>query len=237
MSASIPQLRLARMHYPVTALGPGPRLGIWTQGCPLACTGCMSRDTWDTHGGHPIAVPVLAALWRQALAAGAHGLTISGGEPLTQPQALAHLLTASTTLRDAANPTADILLYTGYEPAELATQLTSNTPHATALAACLTNVDALITGRFQAGAPTGAIWRGSANQQLLATTALGTSRYAAYLDHTPQHPPIQLGLDAAGLWLIGVPRAGQLAHLARALRRRGIALEGVSWRPPSTTAD
>jgi len=30
---------------PVTTLAPGPRLVVWTQGCPLACRGCMSRDT------------------------------------------------------------------------------------------------------------------------------------------------------------------------------------------------
>jgi anaerobic ribonucleoside-triphosphate reductase activating protein len=29
----------------VTTLAPGPRLVVWTQGCPLACRGCMSRDT------------------------------------------------------------------------------------------------------------------------------------------------------------------------------------------------
>ena len=38
-------LALSRMHFPVTTLGPGNRIGIWVQGCTIRCPGCVSADT------------------------------------------------------------------------------------------------------------------------------------------------------------------------------------------------
>ena len=35
-----------RVHFPVTALGPGRRLGVWVQGCSIGCAGCLAHDTW-----------------------------------------------------------------------------------------------------------------------------------------------------------------------------------------------
>ncbi len=40
------ELSLSRVHFPVTTLGPGRRLGIWFQGCSIRCPGCISADTW-----------------------------------------------------------------------------------------------------------------------------------------------------------------------------------------------
>lgn len=45
-------LALSRMHFPVTTLGPGDRIGIWFQGCSIRCTGCISKDTWDPEINH-----------------------------------------------------------------------------------------------------------------------------------------------------------------------------------------
>ena len=56
---------LNRLYFPVTALGPGRRLGeSLGPGCPLACPGCMSRHTWDPAGGDDVAVAALEAAWR-----------------------------------------------------------------------------------------------------------------------------------------------------------------------------
>ena len=38
------RIRLHRIYYPVTALGPGRRLGIWVQGCARRCPGCLSPE-------------------------------------------------------------------------------------------------------------------------------------------------------------------------------------------------
>ncbi|QVQ52572.1 radical SAM protein [Spiractinospora alimapuensis] len=222
------RLRLAHLHYPVTALGPGTRMGVWTQGCPLACPGCMSRSTWDPQAGTPTDPSTVRAAWDRARAAGARGVTISGGEPLTQAEPLADTL---DLLGDRGE--ADILLYTGYEPGELA-DLAENDR---AVARCLARVDAVITGRYDQRRPTRLIWRGSANQRLIPLTARGRHRYRPHVDHAPDRPPMQVGADDdGGLWLIGVPRRGQLAQFTRALRDRGVGMEGVSWRPPPHTS-
>src|SRR5437870_4096214 len=146
-------LRVSDVLGPITTLGPGRRLGVWVQGCPLACAGCMSRHTWDPRGGRDVEVAWLAGVWRRALADGYDGLTVSGGEPLEQPRELAELLAAADRLRcEAGRPDADLLVYTGREDAELAAS-----PQA---AAALTHADAVITGRYRAGEPTRLVWRG-----------------------------------------------------------------------------
>lgn len=55
-------VRVARIMAPITVLGPGSRVGLWVQGCALACPGCASRDTWDPGGGHAVDVSRLLGL-------------------------------------------------------------------------------------------------------------------------------------------------------------------------------
>ncbi|WP_326953447.1 4Fe-4S single cluster domain-containing protein [Amycolatopsis sp. NBC_01286] len=211
-------LRVNRVHHPVTALGPGTRLGIWLQGCPLACPGCMSRDTWDPNGGTDVPIAELVALWRRAVAAGADGLTVSGGEPLEQAEPLARFLDEARAVGGDQEP--DFLLYTGFELDEL--DVTRR--------AVLARADAVVTGRYQVALPTGLLWRGSANQQLIPLTDLGRDRYAAYTDFVVDHPPIQIAVDDERLFVIGVPPPGALPRLERALRDQGIAFREVAWR-------
>jgi len=211
-------IRIDRVHHPVTALGPGRRLGIWVQGCPLACSGCMSRHTWDPAGGRLVDLDEIVELWRTVLADGADGVTVSGGEPLAQA-ATGELLCALADVRATVRPTADILLYTGYSERVARRR----GPDAVAAA------DAMITGRYRADRPTTLIWRGSANQRLVPLSPLGAARYAPYLQHVPERPPMQVGRAGADLWIIGVPRAGDLDRLGRASRLAGVTSAGASW--------
>jgi anaerobic ribonucleoside-triphosphate reductase activating protein len=210
------QLRVARIHFPVTALGPGRRLGVWVQGCGLACPGCMSRDTWDPAGGRVITIARLAEIWRDAVGHEAAGITVSGGEPLDQAAAVTALL--RYVRRNAA---ADILVYTGYVW-ERAWRIAPGV---------LRLADAVITGPYEAARPTDLIWRGSAAQELVPLTELGRQRYGRYVDLETTRPPIQVGADSGGYWLVGVPRTGDLPRLERQLHRRGVTLGDVSWRP------
>lgn len=222
-------LRVNRVHYPVTALGPGTRLGIWLQGCRLACPGCMSRDTWNPQEGFDASVSDLAQVWRDALTAGADGLTVSGGEPLDQPAGLAALLgvvtgiSAELTRPDgpAAGREPDVLVYTGYDEAELDAQRAAAVAHA----------DVVITGRYDVSARTRLIWRGSANQRMTPRTDLGRRRYAEFMALEPERPPMQVAADGSHTWFIGVPRAGALAELEKALRAAGMEIDAVTWRP------
>ncbi|MGW7424928.1 4Fe-4S single cluster domain-containing protein [Streptomyces sp. NPDC054813] len=219
-----PVLRVSQVLGPVTALGPGRRLGVWVQGCPLACAGCMSRQTWDPRGGHDVEVEWLARLWRRSLAEGYDGLTVSGGEPLEQPTALAALLDAADRVRLAAGRAdADLLVYTGWEDAEIAAS-----PEATAV---LDRADAVITGRYRVAEPTSLVWRGSANQRLIPRTSLGSRRYGPHLRRTADRPELQIQVTDRAVHIVGVPRPGELSALERDLSARGVTFRENTWRP------
>ncbi len=211
-------LRLARAHFPVTSLGYGHRLVLWVQGCPLACPGCIAKDTWDPEGGVPVDVADLLGDVRRAVLAGADGLTVSGGEPLRQAAAVGSLLRGVREL-DAAF---DVLLYTGFELDEL-----DPAQRETAELA-----DVLITGRYVATAPTGLIWRGSANQRMHLRTPLARDRYTEFVEYEPEHPPIQIEADREGrLWWAGVPNRPETKRaLDRGLAALGYSVESASWR-------
>ncbi|MBY8839971.1 4Fe-4S single cluster domain-containing protein [Streptomyces sp. SP2-10] len=224
------ELRLDGTHYPLETLGPGKRLGVWFQGCSLACAGCMSRHTWDPEAGTPATVSAVLALWRRALADGADGLTVSGGEPLQQAPALMELLAGAARLRDGARRhegsagphPADLLVYTGHEPGELTPERWT----------ALGGADAVITGRFRVAEPTRLAWRGSANQRIVPLTPLGAARYAPYLDRESPGPRLQTApAEGGGLRLYGVPLRGELTALERRLKQSGVALTERSWRP------
>ena len=67
--------------------GPGVRFVIFLQGCPLRCLYCHNPDTWDARGGRETTVSALMKeikSCRNFIRSG--GVTLSGGEPLMQPE-------------------------------------------------------------------------------------------------------------------------------------------------------
>lgn len=78
-----------------TADGPGIRYVVFLSGCALRCRYCHNPDTWHMHQGTLTdAGAVLADISRYAsFLRHAHGgVTLSGGEPLVQPEFAAALL-------------------------------------------------------------------------------------------------------------------------------------------------
>ena len=210
-------LRINKAHYPVTTLGPGRRIAIWFQGCTLACHGCLSRDTWGFDQGTDLPLSRLLE-WVGGLDGPIEGVTLSGGEPFEQPAALRALLAALDRWRRGREPPIDLLAYSGYRLAHLRRR------HADILD-CL---DAVIAEPFHSDAPSLDPWLGSANQRIVPFSALGESRYA-----TTARPPrrMQVHVDGARIWYVGVPRVGDIERIDAALRRRGIEQRRVSWRP------
>jgi len=74
--------------------GPGLRLVVFLQGCPLRCRYCHNPDTWAAGGGQMVSVAELVrrALRFQPYFGTSGGVTLSGGEPLMQPEFTAALL-------------------------------------------------------------------------------------------------------------------------------------------------
>jgi anaerobic ribonucleoside-triphosphate reductase activating protein len=212
---------ISRLHHPVTVLGPGRRAGIWFQGCTIRCPGCVSLDTWAANQRSAVATARVLD-WLHALpAASVDGVTISGGEPTDQPDALAELLrgiAAWRASRPPALPPADVLVFTGREPDWL------DSP----AASCLAGADAVVAGPFVAALAGRSPLRGSDNQELVTLTDLGHERYAQ--GRLPPRTAIQVEVTDDGVWMVGIPLPGDLAAFEAATAARGVTFRGRSWR-------
>ncbi|TXF38894.1 pyruvate formate lyase-activating protein [Collinsella sp. BA40] len=79
-----------------TVDGPGIRFVVFTQGCPMRCAYCHNPDTWAVNAGSMVSVEKLLVEFesnRQFYKSG--GITVTGGEPLLQPDFLADLFEAA----------------------------------------------------------------------------------------------------------------------------------------------
>jgi anaerobic ribonucleoside-triphosphate reductase activating protein len=147
------------------ANGPGARFVIWLQGCTLGCPGCFNPATHATAAGSERAVEDLIG---EAARAGVEGITLSGGEPLQQPEAALALLRAA---RAAGLST---LVFSGYTIDEIRAQ-----PLGPSI---LEQLDVLIDGRYVSSERFATGLRGSANQRIHCLT----SRYSiADVEATP----------------------------------------------------
>lgn len=212
-------LSINRVLAPITVLGAGRRVGVWVQGCALACPGCTSVDTWDRargtqHEPEELAVTIADQVKLENL----DGLTITGGEPLDQPDQLATLVmelrAQLATWPKAA--TFDVLLFSGY-----------STKAATRRGGSLWSLlDAAVCGPYRYQLPSDVPLVASSNQELIVLTDVGRSKYP--LEHAA--PRMQLASDGESLTMVGLPRPGELDLFASRLAERGVKLTGVSWQ-------
>lgn len=202
-------IRINKIHFPVTTLGYGRRICIWTQGCSIRCTGCISRDTWESGPGHEIEVATLVshlAGWLRD----ADGVTVSGGEPFDQPEVLGELL------REIRRRLAgDILVYSGYSRETLF----ERHPR------ILDLVDVLISEPYRADAGQTLTLRGSDNQRIFLLTELARTRYPADIDTRPWQDErhLDLMMDGDNVWLAGIPRPAAMAQLRSKLLEAGFS--------------
>lgn len=70
-----------------TVDGPGIRFVVFAQGCPMRCKYCHNPDTWG-EGGREISAEELAkeVLRYRGYFGQKGGVTVSGGEPMLQPE-------------------------------------------------------------------------------------------------------------------------------------------------------
>ncbi len=71
-----------------TVDGPGVRFVVFLQGCPLRCACCHNPDTWQLNDGEDISAQELLkkAVRFKEYFGEKGGVTLSGGEPLVQPE-------------------------------------------------------------------------------------------------------------------------------------------------------
>lgn len=86
--------------------GPGLRYVVFTQGCPHHCKGCHNPQTHSFEGGFLLsAEAALGQLQENPLLS---GITLSGGEPFEQAEALCALADGAKALGK------NVMTYTGY---------------------------------------------------------------------------------------------------------------------------
>ena len=204
-------LDYAGSAFPVEGLGPGRRVAMWVRGCGKRCAGCIAPELWLPGEPTPVARVADELL---PLVAQADGLTISGGEPFDQAEALCALLEALRGVYDI-----ETLIYTGYHYDEL-------TAREGAVARLLNIIDILIDGPFERDHPNTLQWRGSDNQcvRLLSARA---QRYAEVIDQPmPAQRPLQVQmLSSSRFRLIGIPRRGDLEIYRAAMAARGVEVK------------
>ena len=84
-----------------TVDGPGVRFVLFTAGCPLRCLYCHNPDSQHMKEGHEVPVEQVLdeiASYADMLKRMHGGLTISGGEPLVQPEFTAAILRGAKEL-------------------------------------------------------------------------------------------------------------------------------------------
>ncbi len=79
-----------------TVDGPGIRLVVFLQGCPMRCLYCHNPDTWDMSGGTPMTVEEIIAEYKKNRGFYSKGgITVTGGEPLMQTEFVTELFKAA----------------------------------------------------------------------------------------------------------------------------------------------
>nr|AIF08112.1 anaerobic ribonucleoside-triphosphate reductase activating protein (nrdG) [uncultured marine group II/III euryarchaeote KM3_26_H05] len=140
-------LRIASIEEQSSIYGPGLRFVIWVQGCTLACKGCWNTSFWPKKGGYDRTVESLV---KQIIETEQiEGITILGGEPLEQAEAVHELL---QLVKEAGLST---FLYSGFENHELNG----------IQQACIKASDIVVLGRYiEEKRDVNLRWRGSSNQ-------------------------------------------------------------------------
>ncbi|MCL1933467.1 MAG: radical SAM protein [Candidatus Azobacteroides sp.] len=165
---------------PVTeAEGPGKRACIWVQGCSIRCKGCMVPHTWEQNEGQAVFIDDLfdQLSSNQEI----EGLTVLGGEPMDQAEALLPLLVKVKKIN------LSIIVFTGY----YLNQLT-----AIAQKQIVELCDLLIDGPYvKTLTDFSRPWIGSKNQQIHFLT----DRYRYLNDQQPiVNSPVEVRVAADG---------------------------------------
>lgn len=148
--------------HPVKTLGSGERVGIWFQGCDIGCKGCMSTHTWEINEKYKTDTN---SIINKVLSYKSDKITISGGEPFQQADALKEILKG---LKE--NGIEDIIVYSGMKKE----QIFKNYKWIKDLCSLL------ISEPFVESKPSNMIWKGSENQQ--ATVFKNESYYENWLN-------------------------------------------------------
>ena len=190
------QIALNRVLYPVTTLGPGKRLGIWFQGCSIRCDGCISVDTWANPRNFTSVKTLMTRISDKLIESS--GITITGGEPFDQFDALEALLSEIKLFSQK-----DVLIYTGYSFRQIFSRMEK----------ILDLFDAIITGPFDSFSGQTKALMGSDNQELHIVSERGQELFKPFLSKKPSRKLDVLFKKNGETVFAGIPLLGDFSHL------------------------
>lgn len=179
-----------------TLLGPGSRAVIYVHGCCFSCKGCIASGFQAQEPIETTAEEMAA--WYLSLE-GCEGLTISGGEPMLQAQALSEVVDLIRREKDAG-----VIAYTGF----VYEALLERAKEHEGISRLLKRIDLLIDGPYVQEKDEGQFARGSSNQRLIALSPRYQSDIGPYYQ-SGRAREMELRLEGQRVMMIGVPSAGQ----------------------------
>lgn len=181
-------LKIAEIKIGTYALGPGYRAGIWVQGCPFHCKGCIAPE-WIGPGGQEFLVDDIVdrILSDDQL----EGITLSGGEPMQQALSLANLIKKVRQNR----PEINVICFTGYRYQDLAKKENKN-----GILELISQLDLLIDGPYVQQKNDNIGLRGSSNQS-----------FYYFSDRLRNHGleiqprKVEINLNDGNAFIVGIP--------------------------------
>lgn len=182
-------LNIAEICSVTNTLGPGQRFAIWVQGCCFSCQNCIAPD-WIPNKTAIIMEP--EKLTHLILSTpGTQGVTISGGEPMLQADALLELLILLKQKQALS-----VICFTGFTLAQL---YAKSDPSINGL---LEQIDVLIDGQYIPALNDDRGWRGSSNQVVHFLTPRHQAEASLFVD---RNRDIEIHLQADGALIVGIP--------------------------------
>jgi len=194
------RLLVSLIHYPLYVLGPGRRVGLWTQGCTIHCKGCMSIHAWEFDKSMAIDIDELAQILSDF---DCNKLTISGGEPFDQAPSLLALL------RKIRGKFSDILVYTGYKFETLLEKYPEHFDY----------IDAIVDSPFIEGMESEYVYKGSDNQRLFVLNKELQDEYDEWMNRK-KDGYLQIKVKDNALFIIGIPYQRDLERIRKSVEQQ-----------------
>jgi anaerobic ribonucleoside-triphosphate reductase activating protein len=198
-----PYLNIGHIGLADKVLGPGKRLVIWVAGCPFRCQGCIQPDYLPKNSGKDVSVPELTNVVDHYLNQ-IDGITVSGGEPLWQADALSLLM-------ENIPSSLEKMVFTGYKIDELnESQLQ-----------CVSKFDLVVDGRFKEINKGDYMWRGSSNQKFYSPTGKYTNKQLQAF-YNCKTAGLEITVKDNSIFFYGIPTGVEIDEIYGVLQSKSI---------------